>query len=214
MNTRAEKTFMLGDISTPVIKMSSTYQIGPGSFLGNFTILQTRDGNLLTGFSNSPELKIFDPNGSLIRTIHLKLSPILVTRTYIDNSKKDVIQDIHKSMLSEEQSKQMRKAVEKADFNSFFGKYLPYYESLMIDAEGNLLVVKMSESLGKTNETFQVYSPSGDFICESILDNGEFDIQINSSGSNIQFAKDALYGIFECDDENGDPMTRLIKVKY
>jgi hypothetical protein len=214
MNSSEERKFVLGEAANGIVLVSPSYSIGGDNYLGDVILRKTRDGNLLAGISNSPDLKMVSETGKLIKTIPLKMSPIPVTDTHIMNAKQALITEMQAEYKDKEVAKKMRSAIEKADYSEFFGKYLPYYKSFIVDAEGNILVFKWQEKPGKANEIFQVYSPAGEFICETVLDEGAFDVQIDFRFQTIQFAPNALYGIFNCDDENGDPMTRFIKVKY
>ncbi len=212
MNTKEETEFVFGNIVRGVIPLSGTYQFYPGNYFGSFILRQTRDGNLLAGISDSPDMKIYTPGGKLIKNFRLNIQPIPVTAKYIENKKKATINDLQNEVPNPGLFKRIKKAVEQSDFKNFFGQYLPYYKSFIVDSEGNILVFKWLDSEGKPNETFQVYSPGGDYLCETILDAGTFDININSNFQTIQFTSHAIYGIFKIDDED-DINIRLLKVK-
>jgi hypothetical protein len=211
IHNREELVFTLGSYLQFVITMSSTYSVSPGSYFGNVTMQQTLDGNLLVGLSNILDLKIYAPDGKLLRSFKLKIQLLLVTDTYIKNEAKAMIDSISHEQIPKELFKKIKKAIESSDFSQFFGKYLPYYKSFTVDAEGNIVVFKWPEAVGKTNEKIQVYKPDGTYICETILDEGAFDfINYNS----IQFTKAGLYGIVKYDDAEGETIYRLIKVSY
>ncbi len=213
MNTKNEIEFPFGVIFQGYIKT-----IGGGvmrmsqSYLGDFIFKRTGDGNLLVGVTNSPDLKIFSPEGKLIKTFRLNIKPIPVTSQYINKQRKAIIDELRINQKNKALFKMVKKAVEKKDFENLFDEYLPYYKSIVVDSDGNFLVFKWLDSTGKSNETFQVYSPEGKFICETILDKGVFDIDVARNFQTMQFTGSAFYGIVKnADDED---IIRLVKVKF
>ncbi len=184
---------------------------GGGSYLtrsGEMLLAQTQDGNLLVGATTSNELKIFSPEGKLLRTFTLKMDPVQVTRDYVRRYKDSRIQDMEERKMRQG----VIDAVRKTPYEDMFGKYLPYFKEILVDSEGNILICKKTDCVGNCNEVFQVYSPEGQYVCEMTLDCGMYDVTIDRRFKNIIFADDAVYGLFPLKDDE-EAALQLIRVK-
>jgi hypothetical protein len=213
MDTKDEIEFPFGVITEGYIKAMGNSVITMGqNYLGDFILKKTGDGNLLVGTTNSPLLKIFSPQGKLIKTFRLNIKPIPVTGRYIEKQREAIIDGLHKKERDREVVKMFKKAIEKSDFENLFGEILPYYRTIVVDSEGNFLVFKWLASTGKTDETFQVYSPAGTYICETTLDKGRFDIDVARNFQTMQFTSSAFYGIVK--DAEDEDNIRLVKVPF
>jgi len=215
VNIKTKNTikFHFGTINKAYIKALGNSVITMAqSLLGDFILNRMGDGNILAGITNSPNISIFSTEGKLIKKFQLNITPIPVTRQYIENHKQLTINDTLKNQTNKELKKIIRNALENSDFGNLFGEYLPYYKTIILDSEGNILVFKWQNSSQKTTtETFQVYSPDGKYICETLLDKGKFDIDVYRNFQTMQFSGKALYAIVK-NKENED-FIRLIKVK-
>jgi len=80
----------------------SSISLGPGmsrsveNFIGEVYLAQTIEGNLAVGISNKPEIKIYSPEGKVIHSFDLKISPIPVDRKYIQKFKDVLLLDLKK----------------------------------------------------------------------------------------------------------------------
>jgi hypothetical protein len=172
-------------------------------------IKRTLDGNLLVGISNTPDIRIYSPEGNLLRSFCLQIKPVPITGEYIKKFKESYI--AYKKEGRSSRNSEWIKRIERLSFSDFFDPYFPLYREILVDAEGNFLVFKSSECMGNCNEIFQVYSPEGKFICETTIDKGNFDFGIGRKFKNIVFTKKAIYGLFELKDSE-DVSLRLVKV--
>lgn len=186
---------------------------GGGSFVmntgaGEMLITQTKDGNLVVGVTVSHELKIFSPEGKLLRSFILKMEPVQVTRDYIQKYKESIIKDLEKRGVRQS----VIDATRKTPYEDVFEKYLPYFKEILVDSEGNILICKTTDCIGDCNEVFQVYSPEGKYICEMTIDSGIYDVTIDRRFKNVIFADDAVYGLFPLKESDESPL-QLIRVK-
>jgi len=182
-------------------------------YFGYIAINSTSDGNLLVGISNSKIVKIISPEGKLLKTFTLNINPIPVTSEFVEEAKKETLDSIvNRKHVNPELQKMAQKAVEKTDYRMFFGDYLPYYSDIYVDSDGNILVFKFPPCQRKSNPVFQVYSPDGKYICETTLDIGMYDFEIDHRVKQISFTDKGIFAIvsYEKDD---DTHIRLIKVK-
>ncbi|MCP5053351.1 MAG: hypothetical protein GY940_39670, partial [bacterium] len=81
------------------------------------------------------------------------------------------------------------------------------------DSEGNFLVFKYTRCQKNCTPVFQVYSKEGKFICETQLDSGKYDLEIDGRFRKLRFTGDGIFGLLmEKGDE--DEIYRLIKSNY
>lgn len=179
------------------------------NYIGDVIIAKTFAGNLLVGVSNTPDIKIYSQEGKLIRSFRLGIPPEPVTPGYIRNVKDEMVTHEKESHSPPE----FLKAVEAFDFRKVFAEYLPYYRDILVDSEGNILVFKWLNCVGKSNEIFQVYTSEGKFVCETTIDKGIFDFEINLRRKNIIFTDKGIFGLFQLADSD-DIFLRLVKVLH
>jgi hypothetical protein len=174
---------------------------------GDMLITPTKDGNLLVGVTKSDELKVFSPDGELLRSFRLKMDPVQVTRDFIQRYKDFTIQNAKKRGLGQNQID----AIKKNPYEDMFEKYLPYFKQILVDSDGNILICKITGCLGDCNHVFQVYSPAGEYICEVTIDKGIYDVAIDRRFKNIIFADGAVYGLFPLKENEESPL-QLIRI--
>jgi len=190
-----------------------------GNFFGEVFLAQTSDGNLAVGISNQPKIRIFSPNGNVIRSFDLHITPVTVTSKYIKdfeyNTKMELQKDIENASNSatREAYTRLKTSFASFDLSNIFDKYLPLYNEILVDSEGNFLVFKFTECQKDCDPVFQVYSKDGEYICETVLDRGKYDVVIDPRFRKICFTSDGIYGLFmEKGDE--DEVLKLIKSNY
>jgi len=185
---------------------------GGGSYMvmgsGEMILTPTKDGNLLVGVTVSDELKIYSPQGKLLRSFQLRMEPVQVTRNYIQRYKDSRIQDMKDRGVRQS----LIDAIEKTPYEDMFGKYLPHFKEVLVDSEGNILICKITDCIGDCNEVFQVYSSEGEYICEVTIDCGIYEVTIDRRFKNIIFADGAVYGLFPL-KEDEESALQLIRVK-
>ena len=82
-----------------------------------------------------------------------------------------------------------------------FEETLPVYLKFLVDEEGNLLVFRRTECLGEDCPLFvQVYSSGGEFICETELVEGSFNLTVDSRIKNMCFTDLGLIAMVEVKD--------------
>jgi len=190
-----------------------------GNFFSEVFLVQTIEGNLALGISNQPHIEIFSPAGEKIRTFDLKIEPVVVDDKYIMEFRGQVMADLKKRgerpMNRTERFwyEMDKKTFKHFDFSTIFAKHLPLYKEIMVDAEGNFLVFKYNECQKDCTPVFQVYSNEGKFICETQLDGGIYDLEIDRRFKKLYFAKEGIYAIVQ-EKGDEDEILRLIKSYY
>ena len=178
---------------------------------GEVYLARTKEGNLLVGVSNTPEINIYSPMGKLLHTFHLEMKPLPVTGEYIRKYKDNLISHMEGEDGSRPSSKWMINKMKTFSFENLFLEHLPYYREILVDSEGNILVFKWTGCIGDCVEIFQVYSPAGKYICETKIDEGLFDFEIDTNIKNIVFTSKGIFGLFQLKNSD-DVSLRLVKV--
>ncbi len=81
----------------------------------------------------------------------------------------------------------------------------------MTDADGNFLFFHLADDPGEPSLSFSVYSPQGQFIAETRLDPGPFEMSIDSRFRLLRFAKSGLIGLAVLKDD-ADQLPVLFRV--
>ncbi len=190
-----------------------------GNFFGEVYLAQTIDGNLAIGISNQPKIKIYSPDGDMIHSFDLKIEPVAVTKKYLKEFRDNVMAELKKrgerNMNATEKFwyELDKKTFNKFDFSTIFDQYLPLYKEILEDSEGNFLVFKFTECQQNCNPLFQVYSKEGKFICETRLDRGKYELEIDPRFRTIRFTSQGIFALLmERWDE--DEILRLVKSNY
>jgi len=180
---------------------------------GGFLIARSAQGDLLVGNTIIPRLDEYSPEGQKMRSLDLNLTPIPVTKQYIRDYHRRMVQGM-KSEPNYEKIPQYRDVVakvESASIDHIFGEYLPLYKEILVDSEGNILVFKKSECLENCPNIFQVYSPEGKYVCEVELASEDFNVSIDYRFKRICFTSEGIFCLFPLKgDELQTP--RLVKV--
>jgi hypothetical protein len=161
---------------------------------GEVKIARSAEGDLLVGHTIRPEIEVYGPDGAKKGAIKLDIAPIPVTKK---------VAEAH----------QVRAMIGGKLVVMPLGDVLPYYCDLEVDADGNLLVFKMSEDPKTGPVIFQVYGPGGKLLCETELDRGAFDLPVDGAiSARLAFTPRGIYGALPL---HGDELEtpRLFRVR-
>ncbi len=184
------------------------YQFGFTSHTGEVFVAGTKNGNLLIGNSGNPEILIHSPEGKKIASFTLKIKPRISTPGYISRFKKKIVDEFR---AEKKFPPHYINKLESYSFETCFSKHLPYYRNILVDPSGNILVFKWLDCLDGCPKVFQVYSPEGRFICETVLDEGAYDFEILSNWQNLAFTDKGIFGLFQLKNSE-DISLRLVRV--
>jgi hypothetical protein len=149
----------------------------------------------------------------------LKIAPIPVSKTYIDKFQANETAEMKKQAeTATDPSKkyaynQLKRALKSYDFSLLFDMYLPLYKEILVDSDGNFLVFKFTDCLKSCTPLFQVYSSKGKFVCETRLNKGKFELEIDRRFKKIHFTSEGIFGLF-VNQGDEDEILRLIKSNY
>lgn len=143
---------------------------------GEVKLARSAEGGLLVGHTVRPEIEVYGPDGAKKGVIKLAIDPIPVTKKVAE-------------------AYQVRAMIGGKLVVMPLGDVLPYYCDLEVDADGNLLVFKMSEDPKTGPVIFQVYGPGGKLLCETELDRGAFDLPVDGAiSARLAFTPRGIYG--------------------
>lgn len=166
-------------------------------------VRKTPDGGFLAGFSNWPEIEIYDKAGKQLRIIMLKTERAVFEKRSIESyaSRIKTMEDIGKHQFPS------KGVYVTARFPEFLQDN-PYYYNLILNDEGKMLVFYFPAEGDKP--VYQTYSLDGILAQEVVLDPGELELLLTPAAQGIAFYKGDLYGLAEKKDAKGIRL-RLVK---
>jgi hypothetical protein len=191
-----------GEMAVRVAGARGMFSFGPPFARVEPIIAATSKGDLVAGFSNSPEITIHSPEGRLISRFDVQIQPIAVTDKHKQEYYDSAAQTFAKLGLP-------RVALDALREPWFFPAHLPYYYNLIVDSEDNILVFPYTDD-GPAHR-FQVYGLDGRLVCESAINPGDFELNLNPRSTTLAFAGAYLYGILPLKTAPGVPL-RLFRV--
>jgi hypothetical protein len=142
------------------------------------------------------------------------MEPIPVTKKLIGEYKKYHIDQMSRnSRSSQDRFQETLKQFKKASWDHLFAENLPVYREILVDTEGNLIVFRKTDCLEDCPIFVQIYSPEGEFICETELKEGRFGLTIDPRIKNMCFTSQGLIAMVEVKDV-AEFELRVIKVTY
>jgi hypothetical protein len=168
----------------------------------------TSEGGFLAGFTNWPEIEVYDKTGKPIRTYMLKTNPAVIEWAQI------AVLTPRRMEWEAEIAKSL--PVGKDGKVHFFGsgrfpiQREPYFYNLYNDKSGNLLVFFFPSE--GTNPVYQVYSPAGELLREVVVETGDYLIPFSPGGAGALFTDESLYTLAEKRGAK-EPSLQLMKFK-
>jgi hypothetical protein len=155
-----------------------------------------KNGNIIIGFQEKYEIGIYDIEGKKTASFTHEYQPVKIT-------KKDK-EEFFDSLTFTNGSKISRGAPKYIKDNTTFPKYKPAFEHIVVDSEGNILVLPSISTAGKDKKItyFDAFDPQGKFIKKAAVDSEKLNY------FRILFHNGHVWTIIE--DEDGE----YILVKY
>ena len=116
----------------------------------------TPDSRIIIGFSANYELEIYDRFGKKISVVSHAYEPAEVT----ERDKKDYFDSLAFYRMGE----RLKEIPDYITKYTEFPKHKPVYNNILIDSEGNILVVLNREKKNENGKVFDVFNPEGKFI--------------------------------------------------
>lgn len=182
----------------------------------------SKTGNLLLGMPNDGSIIEYTPEGIKIKTINLKIQPLTITDADINenftlfekrmNEFASKINSNTNYSASEKQEtiKQFKDQLWKIKDRSLYPKHLPYFSSLIIDSDGNILVFEFTKAEETNKFKAYAYDNSGSEIGTSNFVSTDFDLSFIPS--TFAFNKGYIYAV-AIKKNGGKVPLRLVKFR-
>ncbi len=174
-----------------------------------FQLGTSKSGNLIVASPKTGEVKEYSSEGQLITTFKLNITPLKITDEDIQKQYAQALKNEQefekervytaKNKWTEAERKEIvnsyKQQVENYKDRKYYPEHLPYFSSLVIDSDGNLLVFEYTKEEDKTNNKFQAYSydMKGNYLGTSSFKSDAFDLSFTNS--SIQFYNGYIYTI-------------------
>jgi len=179
---------------------------------GDAIIAGTDEGNLLVGSTLEPVLDVYSPNGKKICSIKLNMTPQAPTRKYIEQYKDSVIKGMESSERARTNTnyRAYLQKLKNLSFAPMFKKWIPIFNEIAVDSEGNILVFRRTDCFGDCPVVFQAYTSEGAFIGEAKLTADQFDLKIDPRAKNLCFTSSGIFAMLPLKGTD-EACIRLIK---
>jgi hypothetical protein len=176
------------------------------------------EGSFLAGFSNWPEIEIYDKAGGRIGDFILKTERTALDRAIyedIDRQIREQQEERDKLLESQGRSSDLGGTVFRRRFGAIvvsrrLPSYAPYYYNLNVDEHGNLRVFYFPKE--GENPVLQAYSDEGELRDEIAVDPGDFRIVFSPGAQGPVFDGEFLYALAEKKEAKGVPL-RFMKFR-
>ncbi len=178
-------------------------------------LIRTNEGNLAIGISTEPFLTVYRPDGLKLSEFPLKGTPIPVTKSIIQRYKDIVLNNMRQNPRYQQGVwKESLKELEKASFDHLFSDYLPLYHEILTDEEGNYLLFRSEDCFIDCPILIEVYSPEGDFVCETEIKTEEYKLIVDRQRKHTCFTKSGLFALVQPEKDAPDFQLKMIKVVF
>jgi hypothetical protein len=178
------------------------------SSLTLFRLAASKNGNLIMASPKTGKIMEYSPDGKLINSFQVNIKPLTITNEDIQHQYQKAVKEsdnFEKQFLKGEMGKKLtdsektalvndyKKQLEKIKDRSLYPEHLPYFSSLIVDSDGNLLVFEFTKDDSTTTNRFKAYSYNmkGDFIGSSSFKNETLDLSFNPQA--FQFHEGYVY---------------------
>lgn len=210
LDARVETNSMMGFV--PIL-LPNHYMISVGSTVAPLLAFcrRTPEGHLVTGFSNSPEINVFDARGQLLRQFRLSQPAAAITAAEREKFRNDVAtrleEVIRKYKVADAEATKVRQALERCMKD--FPASRSFFNDLLVDAQGNILVFPDNSATGAGLD-FQAYSSSGQFLGAGRLLTPGYTLTVGGRSKRLAFHGNYLYALAEA-NEGGKVPARLVR---
>lgn len=185
-------------------------------------LLTTREGNLAMAFPETGEVKIYSPDGELIKSFTVSAGERLsVTQQDREGYYKRALEHIKAMEAAKEKADEKQKAnleesitqwneqVQKCLNPALYPEKLPTFSQIMFDSDSNLLVFSFTKEKDQNKFSVFTYNPEGQKIAESTFVSDKYDLNFGSS--KFQFYKGNVIAVQTLKDEKAEIPVRLVR---
>ncbi len=187
-------------------------------------LLATPDGNLALVFPGTGEVKIYSPEGKLLKSFMVSTGERLTItqeeREAYYNKALEQIKSMEKALLTakgkqkgnlEQTITQFKQQVDKYLDPAYYPEKLPEISQAMFDSDNNLLVFAFTKESGENKFMFYSYNDLGNKVGQSSFESDIYNL--NFSNSKFVFFKGDVIGVQTLKDEKNKFPIRLVRFK-
>jgi len=141
------RTYSEAEIVSPLV---------PGGFYGEVYMEGTKGGNLILGFSSENRVAIFSSNGKIFSNINLGFK-----RREVNEKEKRAFCKNMEELLKNTGNKRRTEIVKKFLNKVKYPEYAPYYEKMIVDGMGNILILRSDVIYSAKKYESKIYSDKG-----------------------------------------------------
>ena len=181
-----------------------------------------KTGNLLLGLPADGNIIEYSSEGIKLKTITIKIQALTITDADINENYTHFIKlsdefaaNINKNAKlspaqKQESIKQFKDQLWKIKDRSLYPKHLPYFSSLIIDSDGNILVFEFTKEAETNKFKAYAYDNSGTELGTSSFESTNFELSFIPS--TFAFSKGYIYAVATKKNGGKVPL-RLVKFK-
>ena len=173
----------------------------------SYVINKINNGQLLVGYTQQSELKVYDHKGKLISTFDTNIKPLKVADSVKTEFKIKMKEHFYKLGYKEQFDK-------NPIDEKMFPVRLPYFHSIQVDDNDNILVFLYTE--GKPEHTasiYSIFSNNGKYLGTSTFSCAEYKLKVYAASNTIHFGNKQIFAITRDGSELKSPF-KLIKLTY
>lgn len=185
-------------------------------------LLTTSEGNLALAFPETGEVKIYSPEGGLMKSFTVNAGERLSVTKEDREAFYKKLQDQIKAMEAardkangqekerlNENIEQVKAQIDKALDPAMYPEKLPTLSEIMFDSDNNILVFAFTKEKNQNHFFVYTYNPSGQKIAESTFVSDKYDLNFGSS--KFKFYNGKIIAVQNLKDESADVQTRLVR---
>ncbi|MBP1673117.1 MAG: hypothetical protein H6Q25_932 [Bacteroidetes bacterium] len=185
-------------------------------------IATAKNGNLLVALTSTGVVTEYSKDGKKIQEFNLNIPPLKITEEDINDYYQTTIKGWTKFeenlMKMKKYSKDELEKIKK-QYNSAalsfkekknYPDHLPFFTSLIVDSEGNLIVFEYTKTDQSNKFRAYTFDPKGKFVCTSSFQSDTYEL--NFEPNSMAFYQGFIYGVVfkkQCKDK----CLRLMKFK-
>lgn len=187
----------------------------------------SKNGNLVLASPKTGKINEYSPDGQLINSFMLNIEPLKITEEDIQKSYENAVKGADefgkrfkvsargKKMTEQEQAallKSYREQLVKFKDRDLYPKQLPYFSSMIIDSDGNILVFEFTKDENNLSNKFRAYSydMKGNLLGSSSFKADNLELSFNPL--NFQFNNGYVYSLVKTKQNTKVPL-RIVKLK-
>lgn len=187
-------------------------------------LASAKNGNLILASPKTGKIMEYSPDSQLINSFAMNIEPVKVTNEDIQKTHDEIEKGAEnfmknspggKKMTEQEREKvrkELQEQLERLKDPANYPKYLPYFSTMVVDSDGNILIFEYTRDEDKLSNKFRAYSydMKGNLLGVSSFKNDALDLTFTPQ--NFQFYNGYVYSIAQTKQKTTEPL-KIVKLK-